>query len=120
MISDRELKAAAAKHELTHKNCPSYCHRCPDMDGHVMPFCYGTINNDDPDSLSGCYCHVEMECARNAAHDLADHYARQIPEELRAALFKFANSPVPGRRSKVVSLRAAGVEVEDDAEVSSK
>lgn len=91
---------------LKHKNCPGYCHHCPDLGGRVMPFCYGTINNTDPYSLSGCHCRVEMECARNGAASLVEMHGRHLPDRLKLELVAFSNSPVPGRRSKVVLIAA--------------
>jgi hypothetical protein len=37
--------------------CPDWCHKCPDIEGHIMPVCWGTVafahNEDD---LSHCNC----------------------------------------------------------------
>ncbi len=33
--------------------CPPYCHHCPDMQGHVFPHCWGSVDRDD---LLHCYC----------------------------------------------------------------
>ncbi len=44
------------RHGKTRAECPRRCHRCPDLGGEVMPWCWnGTIYGD----LDGCLCHLE-------------------------------------------------------------
>jgi hypothetical protein len=33
--------------------CPKWCHRCPDMNGDVMPGCWGTVHSND---MADCHC----------------------------------------------------------------
>lgn len=33
--------------------CHSYCHKCPDLDGQVMPMCMGTTDRND---FERCTC----------------------------------------------------------------
>lgn len=55
--------------------------------------CWGSVHRND---LSGCFCTVEAECAREQAHRLSEN--PRVPAELKLALRAFAESPVPGRR----------------------
>jgi len=37
--------------------CPSWCHYCPHMRGHIFPQCYGSVcQHDDEDDLMHCTC----------------------------------------------------------------
>lgn len=57
-MSDEAIEAELARidYEMRdwkpkHKNCGGACHKCPDLDGEVMPGCYGGMYN-----IEGCYC----------------------------------------------------------------
>jgi hypothetical protein len=42
---------------MAHRNCPSYCHRCPDLSGEIMPGCMGTAAMaHGPHDMSYCTC----------------------------------------------------------------
>lgn len=49
---------------MTDHSCPEYCHRCPVLDGDVMPSCMGTAARcSDPKSLDCCTCHRQEVAA---------------------------------------------------------
>lgn len=43
--------------------CPPWCHRCPDMDGDVLPRCWGSVHRND---LLGCHCYKPDESTKKA------------------------------------------------------
>jgi len=45
--------------QITHV-CPPFCHRCPDLNGDIMPHCYGCIDGRELDS---CVCRG-LTCAK--------------------------------------------------------
>jgi len=75
--------------------CPTYCHFCPDLDGQVMPSCWGTVGTADPLDISACTCVVSMECEKEGARRLAQ--GTHVPRALKEALAAWASSPTPGR-----------------------
>lgn len=79
-------------------NCPPYCHHCPDMDGDVMPACWGVVTNPEA-GLRACHCVVERECAQEGARRLLE--SRFVPPALRAELETFVKSSMPGRPNPV-------------------
>lgn len=56
---------------MPHK-CPSYCHKCPDMAGQIMPGCMGTAAlATDPYDLSHCTCNVHLQQEKNDSEEIS-------------------------------------------------
>ncbi|KAB8162943.1 hypothetical protein FH609_004245 [Streptomyces sp. 3MP-14] len=62
---------------MTSHRCPPTCHRCPDLDGDVMPGCMGTAANqagaDTARLLTWCTCSANLTLPQedNLAHRVA-------------------------------------------------
>ena len=61
--------------------CSPWCHRCPDLDGDIMPGCYGTINAPDA-GMDACTCAKPWVQAKSSEErlDLIAHVATRAME----------------------------------------
>ena len=74
--------------DFKHKNCPQRCHRCPDMDGAVMPWCWGTIiHSVNERDLLACTCRAEY-----AARSTEDR-VRRLESEVSALRAQLGERP---------------------------
>ena len=55
-----EVEAQFAGYVPKHKICGGACHRCPDLNGEIMPGCDGGLYD-----LDGCYCRPDKVRVRH-------------------------------------------------------
>jgi len=66
---------------MAHRPCPSYCHRCPDLGGEIMPGCMGTAAMaHGPHDMSYCTCKVRRRIDRE------DNELRRQVEDIQCRL----------------------------------
>jgi hypothetical protein len=65
---------------MAHK-CPSYCHKCPDLGGKIMPSCYGTVVYADGwTDLSRCVCDRDKKGETDLLNDRIELLERKVAE----------------------------------------
>jgi hypothetical protein len=69
--------------------CPPRCHRCPDLNGDVMPMCWGSVDRND---LVRCHC--PREHTRTAFGNLEARVAA-LEEALERLLAQDVSRPAP-------------------------
>ena len=65
---------------MAHK-CPSYCHKCPELGGDVMPGCYGTVvYGDGLKDLTRCTCSRDKRGEADLVNDRITLLERKVAE----------------------------------------